>query len=181
MDMIPIRPLTATAALLLLMGGATGALAQGAIKPVEALVVNPPSRPVPVAPVVASLEPVQTRCLSSSSQGAHGCELYVVPAGKRLVIESVSHYVSTAATGVQVHWVVVGSSTSTDELLPMVAGSSTFAAPLTSSGSSINYYIGTHPARIYVDEGRRVVAWTNLSPSASNLFSVSITGHLVDR
>lgn len=152
--------------------------AQGAIKPVEALVVNPPSRPVPVAPVAVKLEPVQTRCIGSNNEG---CELYVVPAGKRLVIESVSHYVSTSTAGVQVHWVVVGPATGTEELLPMVAGSSTFSAPLTSSSSGLYYYIGTNPARIYVDAGLRVVAWNRLFPNVSSNFAVSITGYLVDR
>src|SRR5688572_1502915 len=75
----------------------TAALAQGALKPVDALVINPPSRPVPVtvlsAPAPANegaREVYSTNYSVVFSNQYRSCVSATVPAGKRLVLEHVS-------------------------------------------------------------------------------------------
>ena len=75
----------------------TAAFAQGALKPEDAHVVNPPSRPVPVtvlsAPAPANegaREVYSTTYSVIFSNQYRSCVSATVPAGKRLVLEHVS-------------------------------------------------------------------------------------------
>jgi hypothetical protein len=76
---------------------ASPALAQGALKPVDALIVNPPSRPVPVAVISAPVPPGEgAREVFSTayslifSNNFIACTGGSVPTGKRLVLEHMS-------------------------------------------------------------------------------------------
>src|SRR5688572_33232092 len=77
-------------------------LAQGALKPVDALIVNPPTRPVPVAVLSAPAAPgegsreVYSLPVGFTLHSNFTCTStsIAVPAGKRLVLEHLSGYAS---------------------------------------------------------------------------------------
>jgi hypothetical protein len=178
----PVLTLAAAA----LCTAAGSVCAQGVLKPVEAVIVNPDSRPVPVvdkalatavkALAAPALMPYQETARFNQGSGLctqFNCELTFspVPAGKRLVVTHVSAVFAAGSPSAFVFVELTDSSHLPALLLP---------APPTSTTPGLQ--ISSSPVTFYVDAGKspllRLVASGigNLSTPAT----ASVIGHLVD-
>lgn len=164
----------------------------GPVKPV--LVVNSPSEPVPVTGTVSvgnlgnsplpvrdvdnpARQPVQAHA-SCDGTGATGCStsIFVVPPGKRLVIEYASMQAGIPAGQValfEIQTIAGGASGSVEHSFPLSAPSvSGFGGGLTAVGQQV---------RVYADPGITVnVSGRRNIVAGDARFSFSISGHLVD-
>lgn len=163
-------------------------LAQGALKPLEAVIVNPESRPVPVADK-ALLEVARaileaTRASDQTTQpyqqttqsivcGSHACTatFAVVPAGKRLVVTHVS--AQFALPGVD-GFPSVALTTSSLQSPPRLLFAPTNHGP----GS----YILSSPVTFYVEAGVApvLVLGGNNAGFSTNTRTAAVVGHLVN-
>jgi hypothetical protein len=153
------------------------AFAQGALKPIEALIVNSSSRPVPVAgrvsvsnapgvqPYTCTLE-----LLSSNVFFSETCP-EVVPAGKRLVIEHVSADVL----------VPLGAYAFVSLRASPQAPPVDVRVPLVREFSGIgDGYVGSVPVRYYVESGQ-APAISRLNSSAATVrVTATVIGYLID-
>jgi hypothetical protein len=136
------------------------AFAQGALKPVDALVVNPPSRPVPVAIVSApaqagegSREAYSQRVVVPFGGGAGSCTSsltpFAVPSGKRLVLTHLAGVASlpapSALTYVSVGLIVAGEGAgpliTVPAAAPLVSSSVFGTRNISSAGQQVQAYI----------------------------------------
>ena len=169
-----------------LCAAAGSVCAQGALKPIEAVIVNPETRPVPVVDkaLAAAVNALASPALSPYqqtarfNQGGSQCSPFEclltfshVPAGKRLVVTHVSAVFAGATPSAFVFIELTDTSGMPALLVP---------APPTNTTS--NLFIGSSPVTFYVDAGKgpvlRLVAGGigTLSTPAT----ASVVGHLVD-
>jgi hypothetical protein len=93
------------AGLMLSLTSTGTAIAQGAVKPLQALIVNTPAQPVPVlvtnspASVGIPYQESISKQVDPGQPGATNVVFSTVPAGKRLIIEHVSAYVRNVGFG----------------------------------------------------------------------------------
>jgi hypothetical protein len=156
---------------------APAALAQGALKPVEALIVNPPSRPVPVTVLSAPAQPSEgsreayqvAKQLTLQSQNFN-CTQLEVPAGKRLVVEYVGGHGIIAAPGafIQMSLDVQGV---TSVYVP--------ANPPVGLPNGTNHSAGGQLVRAYADAGFSICA--SATTLAFGQVWVGVVGYLVPK
>ena len=177
----------AAGALLAAMAAATPAFAQGAIKPLEAVIVNPDTRPVPVADK-ALLDAIKALSEAGArtpyqhaiyfNQGTTTCTTFVcrvtfpaVPTGKRLVVTHASARFGLPV-GNQFAEVMLSDSTFNAQgpLLPapVSTGPGTFVA-----SSPITYYVEAGRSPVLQLQGINI-AFASLTATAA------VVGHLVD-
>ena len=170
------------------LAAATSSWAQGALKPLETLVVNPESRPVPVedrkvAAAVAALAASENRRspyqhASRFNQGMDTCTQFVcevtfpaVPAGKLLVVTYASaRYASTAANVFPNVELRTSNNPNDTTLLP---------APAAVGPGS---FITAGPVTFHVPAGRSpVLALGGIGVGlTSNTALASVVGYLID-
>jgi hypothetical protein len=170
------------AAAVLSMTSAGPALAQGALKPLSALIVNDAAHPVPVA----VLNQAQRQPYSFDDVGecnAANCffEYPTVPAGKRLVIQHVGGIARAGAPTVFDQAELVTSQTEND------FGARNYFAmtQIGRAGSSIvaDTWGFNSPVLAFVEAGGspRVTMFTSVGPSGGFVFSqVTLSGYLED-
>jgi hypothetical protein len=182
--------------------GATAALAQGALKPLEALIVNGPSAPVPVVGTVAvtgfpgaitvnnpasnpvlvrdvsSLSPVEILVKQITMSGGSTCatqDVYTVPDGKRFVIEHLSVEMSLPSQQRPV-------SVTLEKQIP-----GTFAdidvVPAQFMGSinanTRDLYVADHQTKVYVSSGEHVFfVWCRNEGGNSGEADLAMAGYL---
>jgi hypothetical protein len=148
--------------------------AQGAIKPVEALVVNPSTRPVPVTVLSTPAQPSEgsREIYSLAVQLGAGCALGTVPTGKRLVLQYLSGQANTIAPAALMF---VGIRMSNTTIFDVVVP----AAPPLTVGSSYLSAAGQQ-VHAYFDGNFEVCAQlTSADPGAAPF--ASLRGYLVNR
>jgi hypothetical protein len=139
-------------------------------------VTNPVTAPVWTRDVNEARQPVQHTCSLNLNPGTRfgECELYTVPAGKRLVIEYVSGdgYVPVDQHLVAVRvYTTVGFSTISHAVNPKWQG---HAAPY-------SYYTVGELTRIYADAGFKITVQALRSdPDQWGIWSASLSGYLVN-
>jgi hypothetical protein len=156
--------------------------AQGVLKPVDAMIVNPANRPVPVAVAPTPLVPVMTSCAAQVPLSTN-CLLYEVPDGKRLVVESVSWQISTAPSASLFSLVIGGNDGSSTNAL-FGAKAHAVATTRTYADNLVARYTGTQAMKMYLDGPLRVIASTITMGPMVGFFGnheVAIAGYLVDR
>lgn len=143
------------------------------------LTVGPP----PALAKTASNEPVQVTVVAHPT-GPTNSVLYVVPAGKRLVVEHFSSEVGVAADTTVNRFIL---SVAAD---PSIPGNSlfahylppTFSSPCGTCASGQVEVVASHAVRLYVEAGQALVVNITFSgavgPDAFAFYSVS--GYLVD-
>lgn len=142
-------------------------------------VTNAPSNPLPVVTLNANdsaLNAFQKRVLFGAGNPAADMQ-FTIPAGKRLVIQSIAAEV-TIATGQrpEVFLALVFDGKTTTLYVPL-----TFAA--TDSGEGKDYYQGLHATRFFADGGTTVLVSASpiaFSPVNSVLIDMTVSGYLVD-
>jgi hypothetical protein len=160
------------------------ALSQGGLKPVDAMIVNPPSRPVPVqvlnAPVPpgeGSRTPYGLRTDLQLSGGGGMCtsaQPFTIPAGKRLVLKYLGA-ITTLSAPAALAYVAVGLP---DAGISIVVPA---APPLSTTqfGLPANLSVAGQLVHAYIDSAFYVcIASTG---SASSGVNVQVSGYLVDR
>jgi len=139
---------------------------------------NTSANPVPVVP---SDEPFQTKLALHSGDGS---ALFVVPQGKRLVIEFVSIAATAVATGAMPSEVTMFFEVQTtvngvavNHYMPVAP-----QVKFPSNGySTTSKLIGAQELRLYADPGTTVYATTQEAVSgAIQSVSISISGHLIN-
>lgn len=171
------RSSLALAAAAALAAHTVGAWAQGALKPVEALIVNPDSRPVPVKDT-KSLQPYQYAVqFTQASCPSGSCQFTfpAVPAGKRLVVTHAGGRFSLPTD--QVPFFDLASSSAPQEhlvaMLPQTAG-----PPVGAIGALRQYYVANGPVTMYVAAGAAPVV--RLGGFGVDGAIASVVGHLID-
>ena len=152
----------------------TAALAQGALKPVDALVVNPTTRPVPVTVLSSPVQPGEgtLEIYSLVVHSGFGCSPQTVPAGKRLVLQHISGVATTIAPAALRY---VGITTQANGTLDLLVP----AAPPLSVGST-NFSAAGQQVHAYFDGQFEVCAATSFAdPGAAPI--VSLRGYLVNK
>lgn len=155
-------------------------LAQGVFKPLETLVVNPASRPVPVTVLSTPAQPGEGSRqiyrlavpLTFDADSGECSGPQTVPAGKRIVLQHMSASGFGRSSGALTHFVIRSrADTVVDLVLPaprpvLVDGDANF----TSAGQQVN---------VYFDEAFEVCAFANVSMNGRA--HVSLHGYLVNR
>jgi hypothetical protein len=161
--------------------GAGPARAQGKGKTSDVVVTNIPSEAVPVTVVVN--QPIQASSVGQLT-GPKNFVLYVVPVGKRLVVEHFSSQVGIAAAST-VNRYSLGIAE--DPNVPGAVRFSHFIPPDFSSpcgtcSAGQVEVVASEAIRMYVEAGEALVVNVTFSdavgPNAFGFFSV--TGHLID-
>jgi hypothetical protein len=134
-------------------------------------VVNTPSNPVPTVDVGDGKQPFAASRDVGTNPG--GEVLVSVPAGKRLVIETVTFFGSIATTG-------GGITPVMDMRTNGVLMAHKIAAIPTGSTATTQYYLGTHAVRLYVDPGSGVVVRCFAQLAGNQFCSFTISGYFVD-
>lgn len=169
MNQTTLRPVAAAAiAALALVALVTPAHAQ-----VKAALTRDVDRP--------SAQPVNGTCTTASDTvGAIKCALYSVPAGKRLVVETVSYKMATAS-GSAVYFVTYGQDAGFASLpfgYPNIL-SVTPAFAYEQAGARI--YTGAQALQMYIDENQSFAAGGSRGGTANYVQSFSFSGYLVDK
>jgi hypothetical protein len=153
------------------------ALAQGALKPVEALVVNPTNRPVPVqvlsAPAPEGEGSRENFVYASvlNIEGGFGCAVQTVPAGKRLVLQHIGGQATLTAPAALVSVITrLGSASYSDLVVPA-------APPLTALG--MNQSAAGQQVHAYYDHSFQVCG--SLSGEAYGRMGFYLRGYLVNK
>jgi hypothetical protein len=155
-----------------------------ALKPVDAMIVNPPSRPVPVqvlsAPVPpgeGSRTPYMLRTDLQLSGGGGMCtsaQPFTLPAGKRLVLQYLGA-ITTLAAPAALAFVAVGLPDGGISIVVPAAP----PLPTTQFGLPANVSVAGQLVHAYIDSAFYVcIASTG---SASSGVNVQVSGYLVDR
>jgi hypothetical protein len=147
----------------------------------DVFVVNDPGHPVPVTP--PALEPVQKSAFGTFPAGNHfsdTIDLYTVPAGKRLVIQTVS--IASNLTGRDQHLMHVLLSASSDDVVAFTVNVQPVAEGFFSS-TGANIFRKTDQVTAYADAGTVVSAVGTRDGTNINFLDslgVGIAGYLVD-
>jgi hypothetical protein len=124
-------------------------------------------------------QPVNGACIASFAAGPGSCVLFTVPAGKRLVVETVSYSVVVSPTQ-SLGSIVFGLNT-----VPQYfqVGSPNLYAVSTApyfNGAAV-VYSASQPLRIYLDEGQAFAAGGSISDSNNYEQDFSFSGYLVEK
>jgi hypothetical protein len=148
--------------------------AQGALKPVDALIVNPTNRPVPVTVLSSPAQPGEgsREIYSLFVPTGLGCVAQAVPAGKRLVLQHLSG-TATMVAPAALRYVALKTQPNApfDVLVP--------AAPPLSVGNT-NFSAAGQQVHAYVDGDFEVCAAASSSDPGAVPF-VSLRGYLVNK
>lgn len=154
--------------------GPVPALAQKLTVPVDVNVVNPATRPVPTMDRSAA-QPVTGYCQSALVPGR--CTLYTVPAGKRLVVETVAYFM-TLDLNAQPKRLSFGRLY--DEPRQISPGLFPVAPVLLYTDASVRRYAGSQALRAQFDPGEPF--GVEFYGDGNNyLQEASFSGYLVDR
>ena len=143
--------------------------------PIDVTVVNKLTQPVPTVDR-SSANPVSGYCQAALSQ--LGCVLYTVPTGKRLVVETVSYFLTVSLQN-QVSRLSYGRRY--DDPLSVAPGLYAVNPTLQYSDTDIKRYAGSQALRFYVDQGETLNAQFGSTGGQNYLQEVSFSGYLVDR
>lgn len=129
-----------------------------------------------------SAQPVNATCRTFSDAK---CILYTVPAGKRLVVETVS-YVAYSTSAGRIDSIYFGQDVADvyGFLLPDVNTNIYSVAPvLTSDAAGLRRYNATQPLRAYIDENQRLAAavYSGGVGAYSTPQTLIFSGYLVDK
>jgi hypothetical protein len=129
----------------------------------------------------ATAQPVNGACSGfSAAFNITKCLLYTVPAGKRLVVESISFqsYTDSAQSVVRL---LFGKDSPQYANIAFGAGvySGSPGTPAIASGTK--YYSGFQPVRFYMEEGDGLAAEVDYTGGSNYQQSFSFSGHLVDK
>jgi hypothetical protein len=126
-------------------------------------------------------QPVNGRCIAGTdSNGAIKCVLYSVPAGKRLVVETVS-YQAVSEAGTPVYQVLFGLNDPSSSNL-FYPGSNIYSVtPTFVYETSARVYSATQALRIYIDENQSLAAGDTHGGTANFQQGFSFSGYLVDK
>jgi hypothetical protein len=116
--------------------------AQGALKPVDAMIVNPSSRPVPVT-VLGSEGGRETFRVADALnvEGGFGCAALAVPAGKRLVLQHIGGQATMTAPVALVAVITrLGSASFSDLVVPAAPPLSYFTYNSSAAGQHVHAY-----------------------------------------
>jgi hypothetical protein len=159
------------------------ALSQGALKPVDAMIVNPPSRPVPVEvlsapmpPGEGSRTPYRVREQLQFAGGNFGCANRTqLPAGKRLVLTHVGGFASLPAPAALSYVTVdtIEAGQITDVVIVPAA------PPLPEPTDSRNLSAAGQQVHAYIDATLRFCVRTAGVVTGSAF--VQLSGYLVDK
>ena len=172
-------------ALVLSVSGGGSAAAQGPFAQLMATIVNTKANPVPVRDVTVGQQPFQVEHFINLAPGQTGVNeetVFTVPAGKRLVIESLFAQIALSpgdatdllqfVTEVAAHPGQVGIGRAHHKVLASPQGSN-------SIGELI--FVGTHAVRAYADPGTAVnVQFIRKDNTDRAEARFSIVGYLVD-
>jgi hypothetical protein len=124
-------------------------------------------------------QPVNGACTASFAAALGNCVLFTVPAGKRLVVETVSYSVVVLPSQSLVS-IVFGLNTVSQYF--QVGSPNLYAvssAPY-SNGAAVGYS-ASQPLRIYLDEGQAFAAGGSISGSNNYEQDFSFSGYLVEK
>lgn len=110
------------------------------------------------------------------------CKLYTVPAGKRLVVETVSYQVTFDATQF-LYSLAFGTDDTSTQYLRISAPNVFVVAPGPPTVFGGNkYYSASQSLRFYIDEGQVLAAGMEHGPSNTNYSHIfAFSGYLVDK
>jgi hypothetical protein len=136
-------------------------------------VANPASSPVPVRDVDhAALQPVSGECnaVYGTVTNLKQCTLYTVPAGKRLVVETVMYQLAIETTGFP-YGATFGNT----------SGVAAFAfAPTFVGSDGINHYANTVSTRFYLGGGETLTAFAQFSGATIYGQRFAFSGYLTN-
>ena len=149
------------------------ALAQGALRPVDAMIVNPPTRPVPVTVLGDEGGREIFRVANALDvQSGFGCAAIAVPAGKRMVLQHLGGEATVAAPAALVAVITrLGSASFSDLVVP--------AAPPLGAAGFPNSSAAGQQVHAYYDNNFQVCA--NLSLEAYGRVGYYLRGYLVNK
>lgn len=129
----------------------------------------------------AAAQPVNGACSGfSAAFNITKCLLYTVPAGKRLVVESMSLQSYSDSTQSVVRLLFGKDS---PQFANIAFGPGVYSAspgtPAIASGAK--YYSGFQPVRFYMEEGDGLAAEVDYTGGSNFQQSFSFSGHLVDK
>jgi len=141
-------------------------------------VVNPENTPVPVRDA-GQTQPVSGACSYFPSNGDAKCDLYTVPAGKRLVVELISYRLASPTT-----MQAVGASFGESSVVVCFGCPDVYVFPagMTVEAFNANLWRDTRAVRFYLNENQTLSASGAFS-SGSNNFGQAFTfsGFLVNK
>jgi hypothetical protein len=147
--------------------------AQGALKPVDAMIVNPPSRPVPVTVLGDEGGRELFRIADALNvELGFGCAAIAVPAGKRMVVQHLGGQATVNAPAALLAVVTrLGSASFSDLVVP--------AAPPLGAAGFPNSSAAGQQVHAYYDHNFQVCA--SLSLEASGRVGYYLRGYLVNK
>lgn len=129
----------------------------------------------------ATAQPAHGVCnATSDSFGAIKCTLYSVPAGKRLVVETVSYQMATAS-GTPVYSVVFGEDTGSALLRLGDPNVFSLTPMFAYEQGGAHVYTGTQALLMYVDENKIFAGGGVRGGMANYVQEFSFSGYLVDK
>ena len=143
--------------------------------PIDVTVVNRLTQPVPVVDR-STADPVTGYCQAGLSQ--LGCTLFTVPTGKRLVVETVSYFLTISLQN-QVTRLSFGKKW--DDPLSVAPGLFAVNPSLQYAEADFKRYAGSQAIRFYIDQGQALNAQFGSNGGQNYLQEVSFSGYLVDR
>lgn len=163
------------------------AFAQGAIKPVEALVVNPSTRPVPVtvlsAPAQAgegSHELYSLRAFFTFQGNTTACtDPFTLPSGKRLVLTHLAGIASLPAPAALTYVAVAPLEAGQPTGSPVIAIPAAAPLPLGGASTAFNQSVAGQQVHAHIDGGFQLCIGS--SAQTQNGVSVKLAGYLVNK
>jgi hypothetical protein len=151
-------------------------VAQKLTTPIDVTVVNPITRPVPTVDRSAA-QPVTGYCQAGILNPTR-CTLYTVPSGKRLVVETVSYFM-TMELNAQPQRLSFGKRY--DEPLVIAPGLFPVTPVLLYTDATVRRYAGSQALRFYLDQGEALGAEFYGSGPNNYVQEAAFSGYLVDR
>jgi hypothetical protein len=159
------------AAVLCVLSGAV--YAQGRITPpVDVRVVNPSTEAVPV---VSARTPVRGYCQAALTPGT--CSLFTVPAGQRLVVETVGYFLTVGPTNT-INRLAFGK-TYPEPVIAIAPGVYPVAVAVASATDSSRRYAGSQAVTFHLEPGEGLSAYFGSDGGQNFLQEVSFSGYLV--
>lgn len=141
-----------------------------------------------IAPALAQVKAALTRDVDRSSaqpvsgvcKAAVACALYKVPAGKRLVVETVGYHLTTASGSV-VYLIAFGTDNGTGGPVFDAPNSSTVAPALAYDRDGYRVYSGSQNLTMHFDEHQGLAAFSTQSSNYKYEQIFRFSGYLVDK
>jgi hypothetical protein len=127
-----------------------------------------------------SAQPVNGTCQASTQFGSIKCNLYTVPAGKRLVVETVS-YRATAPGSSSIGQVLFGQDAGYSNLILGLPNTYLISPSLIITDGGIKVYGGTQALVAYIDEGKTLAAGVIVIGATNYIQDFVFSGYLVDK